>query len=486
MAGLGNRAAVLALSRLASFGLMIIGPIVVVRLLSVHDFGRYREFLLYASLLQACGTFFIRDSLLYFIPACPQSPWRMVRQTVVLTGASSLLTVLLLFAGDRLTSGALVGAYLAPLVAYTLFSVNLDFWEYFWISRRRPGAVFWYSAGRLVARLIVVIVTGSLTHDVETIIWALVGLEGVRLVGSALVLYRLDRSREEPPIAGAWRDQLRFCVPSGAASLMSMLNKSLSNLAVAKTLGAPALAQYSVGKFSEYIVTAARNSLSAVVLPEMVRRDRQSGGDSLALWKQTTVVNMFFLFPVAVLVARFAEPLIVTLFGEAYRTAALIMQIHMLAVVRECFDFAPALRALNRTRPLVASNIVALITGAVALVILMPPLGVAGAMIAYVIAAFADAAFLCWQTSKLYGTGLRGVLPWRDVGKTALAAGLAGLVVLSDLWTEAFGFAGILLAGALYVATFAAALFLLRVPQADLLLNWIFRALRRKRASLST
>ena len=480
MAGLGNRAAALTLARFASYGLMIIGPIVVVRLLTVHDFGRYREFLLYAALLQAFGTFYIRDSLLYFIPAHPQSPWRIVRQTALLTGATSVLTVLLLVAGDRLTGGALVGEYLAPLVAYTLFSVNLDFWEYYWISQRRAVAVFVYSASRLTARLIVVVVAAALTHDVTTILWSLVVLEGVRLFGSMLGMLALDKSRQEPPLAGAWRAQLQFCIPSGAASLLSTANRSLSNVVVAKVLGAGALAQYSIGKFAEYVVLVARNSLSAVALPEMVRRDQQSPGNALALWKQTTVVNMFFLFPVVVLVARFAEPLIVTLFGESYRAAALIMQIHMLAVVRECFDFSPALRSLNRTRPLFASNLVALITGAVALIVLMPLAGLAGAMIAYVIACFADAAYLCWRTCRLYGVGLRDILPWRAITKTALAAALSALVVVSSVWTDTFGFAGILFAGVLYVATFAAALLTLRVPEAELLLNWIFRAVRRK------
>ena len=74
MAGLGGRVAVLTLSRLASYGLMLIGPIIVARLLTVHDFGRYREFLLYGSLLQACAAFSFRDSLLYFIPTHPQNP----------------------------------------------------------------------------------------------------------------------------------------------------------------------------------------------------------------------------------------------------------------------------------------------------------------------------------------------------------------------------------------------------------------------------
>ncbi len=36
---------------------MLVSPIILARVLSVEDFGRYREFLLYGTLLQALGRF---------------------------------------------------------------------------------------------------------------------------------------------------------------------------------------------------------------------------------------------------------------------------------------------------------------------------------------------------------------------------------------------------------------------------------------------
>jgi O-antigen/teichoic acid export membrane protein len=486
MAGVGTRAAVLTLSRLASYGLMLIGPIIAARLLTVHDFGRYREFVLYGSILAQFGAFYVRDSLLYFIPAHPQSPWRVVRQTAWLTAAASVLTCVLLYVADRLSGGALVGEYLTALIPYTLFVVNLDFWEYFWIARHRPAAVFIYSASRLLARVLVVTIAAIMTHDVNTIIWALVALEGVRFLASVIVMWLLDKSRHEPPVHFL-RDQLRFCLPSGAASLLSVGSRNLSNVVVAKVLGVVALGQFSIGRFSEPIVLAARTSLSAVILPEMVRRDRQSSGPSLALWKQATVVNIIFIVPVAVFVARYAESIVAVLFGENYRAAGLIMQLYMFVVIRECFDFAPALRALNRNHPLVVSNFVAFVTCGAALAVLIPLAGLPGAMIAFVLGSFADATYLCWRVCKLYKLPVRDVLPWAALIRTGVAAAVAALVLISDLWTETFGtIVGIGLAGLLYLSVFAVVLLWLRVPEAELLLNWTLRLLRRKGASCST
>ena len=503
MSGLGNRTAILTLSRLASYGLQLISPIFLVRLLTVADFGRYREFLLYAAILQAFAQFSINDSLLYCVPANPQSPWRLARQTALLTLCSSVLVVLGLVALDSSSGGRLVNGYVVPLAAYTLFSVNLDFWEYFWLARGRAQPVFYYSAGRLAVRVLVVVVTASLTHDFHAVIWALVALEGARFVAAGITMLVVDRSRREPPLREPWRDQLRFCIPSGTASLLAMLNRNISNVIVARSLGAVALAQYAIGRFGEPVVATVRNSVSAVILPEMVRKDRegsqagtaqdtgslardarsqaaQVGKGPLVLWQKATVVNAILLFPIVVLVARYAQPLVVMVFGSAYLGAALIMQIYMLVVIRECFDFAPALRALNRTRPLVESNVAGLLACTVAMLWLIPVAGLAGAMIAFVIASYVDVTWLGWRTLQAYGVRLRELLPWWSIARTALAAAVASVLIANSVWTEVFGRAGIVLAGLAYLAAFALLLQVMRIPEAMVLQAWGKRLVFRR------
>ena len=482
MSALGNRTAILTLSRLASFGLMLISPIFLVRLLTVVDFGRYREFLLYGAILQSFAQFSINDSLLYCVPANPDSPWRLARQTALLTLCSSLLVVLVLAALDSASGGQLVHGYLVPLAAYTLFSVNLDFWEYFWLARGHAKPVFFYSAGRLTLRVIVVVIVAMVTHDFHAIIWSLVALEAARLVAAGAALLVFDRSRHEPVLREPWRDQLRFCVPSGTASLLAMLNRNVSNVIVARLLGAAALAQYAIGRFGEPVVTTVRNSISAVILPEMVRKDRgcSAGGTALALWQKATVVNAIMLLPIVVLVARYAVPLVTLVFGSNYVSAALVMQLYMLVVIRECFDFAPALRAVNRTRPLVESNVAGFVTCSVAMLLLIPLAGLPGAMLAFVIASYVDVTWLGWRTRQAYGVTVAELIPWRSIARTALAAAVAALLIANSVWTDVFGRAGIVLAGLAYLAAYAGLLQVLRIPEALVLQAWGKRVVLRR------
>jgi O-antigen/teichoic acid export membrane protein len=503
MSALGNRTAILTLSRLASFGLMLISPIFLVRVLTVVDFGRYREFLLYGAILQSFAQFSINDSLLYCVPANPDSPWRLARQTALLTLCSSLLVVLVLAALDTASGGRVVHGYFIPLAAYTLFSVNMDFWEYFWLARGHAKPVFFYSAGRLTLRVVVVVIVAAVTHDFHAIIWSLVALEAARFLVAGVAMLVFDRSRHEPVLREPWRDQLRFCIPSGTASLLAMLNRNVSNVIVARLLGAAALAQYAIGRFGEPVVTTVRNSISAVILPEMVRKERegsqrgtardtgslardarsqaaQVGKGPLGLWQKATVVNAIMLLPIVVLVARYAEPLVTLVFGSNYASAALVMQLYMLVVMRECFDFAPALRAVNRTRPLVESNVAGFVTCSVAMLLLIPLAGLAGAMLAFVIASYVDVTWLGWRTRQAYGVTVAELIPWRSIARTALAAAVAALLIANSVWTDVFGRAGIALAALVYLAAYAGLLQVLRIPEAMVLQAWGKRVVLRR------
>jgi len=476
--GLGKQTVVLTAARLANYGLMLISPIILVRLLSVEQFGLYRQFIVYASFLQLVAAFSFSESLLYFIPSRARSVWRVVGQTNLLTACSSLAVVVALSVADFVGHGTVVGSDLLPLVAYVLLFVNVDFWEYYFLATHRPLAVFAYTAGRLSARMAVVIIIAYVTGDVRTIIWTLVALEGTRLVVASVSWRLLDRSRAEPKLHGMWRDQLRYCLPAGTGMLLYMLNRNLGNIAVVKVLGPVSLAHYTIGTYAEYVYLALGNSIAAVVLPEMVRRNAQAAGTGLLLWQKTAVVTCILLLPTALLLARYATPLIVTVFGKNYLPAAAVMQIHMLFLVRACFDFSPAVRAINKTRALVFSNLAGLVANACALAVLLPLAGIRGAVVALVFSSVVEAVALGIQSARFYAVPLVSFIPWKNMGKVAGAAILAGGILISPAWERYWGLPGIVSACLLYLAAFAVLLRLAKVPEAEFLLRRVRNSVR--------
>ena len=468
--GLSGRAATIALTRMMNHGLILISPMILVRLLSVEDFGRYREFLLYVGLLVTIAAFGINSSLLRFVPGSAQQGWRYVNQAVLMTFVSSVVVTTGLVLLNFLFDGKLVGDYAVPVALYVLFYVNIDFWEPFFLAEKRSFAVLRYTTGRLIARIVVVTVTAALTRDVGTIIFALICLEAVRLAISAISWRIRARTVEvtEPP---RWREHLRYALPFGSALIVTTLNKSLGALFVAKMLGPVALAHYAIGTYLQPVVSVIRNSLSDVVLPEMVSRERNGGASQLELWKRTTVVTAILLVAAGVLLGRFADVLVTTLFSEAYRPAVIIFQLYLLVFLREAIDFGIPLRAADRTAPILHSTLIAIVINILLMFVLTPLWGALGAVVALVISRFVEGGYLAVRAAHACNTTVRELVPWSDLLKVAFAAAVAGAFLYMQPWTEPLGLFGVALGGAIFMVLFVLLLSALRVPEAALLLQ---------------
>jgi O-antigen/teichoic acid export membrane protein len=483
MRGMAHQAAVLAVSRIANYGLMIISPLVLVRFLTVTDFGRYREFLLYATLLQTTAAFGIYESLLYFVPHHPESMWRVVRATASLVAAVSVAVVAVFLVIDFLVPGGLVGPYLVPVVVYVLLFVNLDFWETLWVATRRPQWVLVYSGGRLMARMLVVVCVAVLTKSVAAIIGSLLVLEALRLAGALVAWTALDQARREPPIAHIRREQLRFCVPYGFSSLLAMLTRNLGNLVIVRYLGTVALAQLTIGSYGDPIILAVRNSITEVLLPELVRRVKHSREEALRLFHRTTVISCVLLFPAAVVVTWYAEPLVLAAFGPAYRPAIPVLQWYALLIVRSCFDFSPLLRALNKTNSFVPIGVADLLALGLALAVLLPLTGIVGAIIAQIVARVVDFILFGLVVNRLYGCGWRGLLRWTAVAKVGVCAVGGAVIAFGITFQSRATLLGAACGSVLYGVVFTALLLATRVEEAATVIQWLRAlpaALRRR------
>ncbi len=117
------------------------------------------------------------------------------------------------------------------------------------------------------------------------------------------------------------------------------------------------------------------------------------------------------------------------------------------------------------------SNLLSLVCNAVLIMALLPAAGLAGVAMAYVLSRTIEGAYLGRQMARVFGVSLREVARWADLGKVAFAAALAAAALYPSFWTESFGLLGAAAGAVCYLAVFAVLLFLLRVPEALLMMN---------------
>lgn len=485
MAGLTRQALVVSASRFLNQGLMVISPVILARLLTVGDFGIYREFLLYVTVVGNLAAFSLANSLLYFVGLQPAGAWGYVRRVSLSVAGTSLLAVLGFYLFEQLSPKPLIGEGLWPCVLYVLFYVNLDFWEFLWVAQKKPTAVLAYTSGRLLLRIGVVLAAAATTRDVGVIVWSLVVLEGARLVVSAYFWRRLSRREPAEPLKVSWKDHLEFCVPSGIAVFVTTLNSSLGGIFIDQSLGEAALAQFVIGGYVLMIVYPLRNSVSDVILPEMAAMADRSKNGWLPLWQRSVVLFAILLFPAAALLVRYAEIFVSTVFSEKYIEAVPILQWHCVLLLISCFDIAVVLRAINRTRSMLMANVICVVVNVAAMALFVPTQGGAGAALALVLSAVVGLGYLVVMVARMQDLRVGEMLPLRSMGRVGLAAGVALLLTLPSFWTDAMGLLGAVLASAAFGAAFLALLFVLRVGEAQWLMSMIATRWRPARAGTS-
>jgi hypothetical protein len=89
-----------------------------------------------------------------------------------------------------------------------------------------------------------------------------------------------------------------------------------------------------------------------------------------------------------------------------------------------------------------------------------------------------EAVALGIQSARFYAVPLVSFIPWKNMGKVAGAAILAGGILISPAWERYWGLPGIVSACLLYLAAFAVLLRLAKVPEAEFLLRRVRNSVR--------
>ncbi len=319
------------------------------------------------------------------------------------TAIGSLLLVGAVAIADFIAHGALLGPWGPYILAYTLLSVNVDFFESYWIAKQHTRLAFIYSSSRLILRLLIAVLIAYFTEDVRTIIYSLIALEFVRILVGLRIWRSLVRP-EDPPRPGLAKQQRDYCLPLTISMTVGTFNKNIGNVLIARMIGPEALALYSVSTYAVPILYVLRNSVSEALLPKLAGEASAEGrAPNLALWSRTNALFAIILVPIGVLLARYAELTINTLFSEKYLAAVPLFQVFLISLITDTVDFGVSFRLLNITRKFVRGYVIGMVLNLTTLVILLPRIGPMAASIALMAGQFFAMFYFGYVQSRVTG-----------------------------------------------------------------------------------
>ena len=207
--------------------------------------------------------------------------------------------------------------------------------------------------------------------------------------------------------------QIKYIFPLGFAGVIFYFNKDLGKLLINAQLGPEALAIFVIGCYQIPFVGIVRGAISDTIFPDMATAIRTNPIKGLAIWQKTNVIYCYLTFPMFTICLFFSNEIVGLLFTEKYLAAASIFQISLLFLIRNCFEFASPLRALNYTKPLLYANFLSALINIPLAFILLKLYGLIGPAIAFFFADTLIAIYSCFFVIKKFQITLSTVLYWR-------------------------------------------------------------------------
>lgn len=428
MASITKRAMVLIFCRVMNYGVMILSPIVLVRIFELRAYGQYREFMLYSLLIAGIIQFAMNTNLIYFIPKYPDRERQSVTHTALLILCTSVVGLIAVYLFKSLILARTSFDFIAPMIVYAFFFLNLEILENYWLGKKRTDYVLYFSSGRIVVRTAALIVAALASRDVTTVIWTMIAVEAAKCLFVFIVLRgvltrRLDRA--------LFKEQLRFIVPLGSAGVLSLINNQLANLFISIKMGVEHLAFYTVGGQQIPVINIVRTSVMDVLFPEMAQVGDE---ERLYLWRRANVVFCAMVFPVFAVFFVYATAFIETLFTATYLQAVPLFRIYLVLIVIQCFEMGTPLRAINQNKYFIFGTTLDLAVNIGLLLLFFEPVGFVLPALAFILAEAAATVYIASKILHFYRLPLRRLLLWRSILAILVCAVIPLPALIAGRW----------------------------------------------------
>jgi O-antigen/teichoic acid export membrane protein len=275
---------------------------------------------------------------------------------------------------------------------------------------------------------------------------------GLRAVATWVLLLRPPGIAVHP---ASLARQLRYAVPFGLAFLLIIPQQQFHQYAVAATVTTAAYAIYAVGCLQLPVVDVLYTPVSEILQLGLAEEERRGVRRGPALFHEAVSRLSFAFLPMMALLFVVAPTLIAFLFTERYLAAAPIFRASLLGIALAALPLDGVMRARAQNRFMLAASAVKLAVTLPLVWLGLRELGPLGAMCGWIAAETIGRGILLARAGQLFGAGLRGVLPWRELSRQALAA----VVAMPAAWLAVHAlpgarFASLAAAGVAYAAVY--------------------------------
>ncbi len=361
-----NRSLYLMSSKLLGYGVRLILPYFLVRLLTVADFGAYRQFFLLEVYIASLFQLGLNQALYYFIPRDLRNAGAYFLNSVLMNVVVFSVAFAVIASFVTPLSGWLNMAILKEafwlLAVYTVLLMLVSACDCYLTARQMVKASAAFEIFGQVVVSAATVAAAYATRRLDSVLLGLVAARALHLIVMlAYIHLKLHGFKADRYFFGI-TEQIRYGVVLGVAGMLWTLMMRMHEFFVSRYYGTETYALYSVGCTEIPIIQIFTQSLAVVVLGQFAMLDQQRDWDGIrALWKRVLTSTYAVTIPATLIFVLLAKPLIVFMFTDSYAAAVPIFQINTLLKLHFIFNASLVLRAMNRNDVSIWVNIATLV-----------------------------------------------------------------------------------------------------------------------------
>jgi O-antigen/teichoic acid export membrane protein len=412
--------------------------IVLVRLISQHDFGSWRQFMIVFGLASNILIFGLPKSLLYFYSISGKlERSRIAVRTLILVTAFGAFAAVVYLAGRGLIADAwsspALSTYASLFALYIfLYFPMLVFQPLLLANDNRFQLAIWkivFATTKLLVLIYVLVAGGSLLN----LLIAINIHTAIQLLVSLVMYYRISGHETGNLWEGSDR-QFRYASHVMLQSISIVVAREVDKILVSANVSPNKFAAYSVGARELPLIDLFPYAIGDSITPDLSNLYlKEKLSEFLKLWHRWMRRVAILMYPLFALILFKHTEIISLLYTESYIEGAIPFLIFGCLIPLRLTTFNQTLLAMNQSRAVVIGSSSGLVLTAVLGYIGIHTIGFIGPALAVLLSEYLVNTFYCSQIRKHLRTSWLKLFPLAFLGKAlALSIAAAALATLIE------------------------------------------------------
>lgn len=323
----------------------------------------------------------------------------------------TLLTLVLLLGFEKTLAQFFLNntsiPYTLPFVAYFLFSTPAFVVEFFYLLKKKPGAIVIYGLLTFSLQFVLLLLPIVFSFDLGYSLWGLAAIGLIRFVWTLQIIFRYS---EFSFSSSFLKELLRHSAPLIFMTLISGSLPYIDGILVASYFDDKTFAIYRYGAREFPLTLLMANALSNAMVPEF--SDPESREAAFTKIKHHSLKLMHLFFPASIVMLFFSRELYPLLFNTDFTAASSVFNILLLLIICRLVFPQTILLGYDKSRYLLIGSSVEFAVKIIVSILLIQHMGIFGIALATVAAFLTEKGFLIFLVSHKLRIKAGDYIPW--------------------------------------------------------------------------